>query len=270
MRLLNRLILGLSLASVTYATPVYFSAVDDGAGAGVFPNSLLAYNTFSGTLTSPAVVSFESGNTGTTLAPSYNVTSGVALTVGLACTTCSATGAGVHSSDGFPNVDGFNTTTAGSLFYRSQASSVGPSSTAVTITFSVPVFEFGVYITGVEDFFGITTATFNDGASQSHQLADSASAENSSNYLTSKAGTQFFGFTDTSGVSSITFTTVNNSPFIDTTGGPTNGQTISRVELFAMDDLKFSTVSSIPEPGSMWLMLSGIGGLLAFRFLRKA
>jgi hypothetical protein len=115
-----------------------------------------------------------------------------------------------------PTEDGFNTTSGGTKFYRSTASGFGGLNT-LTLSFANPIFAFGAYFTGVETFYGTTSITFNDGAPQTYFLADTGN-----NTQGGPAGTQFFGFRDTVGINSITFTTTNNPTFRD---------------LFAMDDI---------------------------------
>jgi hypothetical protein len=142
-----------------------------------------------------------------------------------------------------PTEDGFNTTSGGTKFYRSTASGFGGTN-SLTLSFSSPIVAFGAYFTGVEAFYGTTSITFNDGALQTYFLADTGN-----NTQGGPAGTQFFGFTDTVGINSITFTTTNNPTFRD---------------LFAIDDILISG-TVVPEPGVVGLTGLGLAALLYLR-----
>ena len=233
---------GLALAMSCQATIINtYTGVDSATGTGAFPLSTAAQLAFLAALGGPP--------SSTTTFESAAISSATPQTIGgitFTCTGCLTTAdpfaAGVHTADSVPTEDGFNTTSGGTKFYRSTASGFGGTN-SLTLSFANPISAFGAYFTGVETFYGTTSITFNDGAVQTYFLADTGN-----NTQNGPAGTQFFGFRDTVGINSITFTTTNNSTFRD---------------LFALDDIL--VVNAVPEPGAIGLTGLGLAALLYLR-----
>jgi hypothetical protein len=233
---LGHLGIGLALGVTCLGSPITYTGVDSGTGSGPFPSSVAAQTLFLAAIGSPTnTVTFEGAPTGFVSPQTFGI-------VTFTCGSCDGTISGVQTIDSAPNEDGFNTTTGGSEFYRSAENSLGGSNT-VTLTFSARVTSFGAYFTGNEKFYGTTMLTFNDGASQSFTLADTGN-----NTAGGPGGTQFFGFTDSVGITSLLITTVNNSGARD---------------LFGIDDV---LLTSAPEPSAFGLTAAGLAALL---FLRR-
>lgn len=246
-RLLTTIGVVLACTGACFGTVTYYTAVDLGTGTGAFPNSSAEQATFLAAITGQPTfnITFE-GLTQSNAAT--QVIDGVTFTCGTCSTSSPPNGPGVTSVDGFPTFDGFNTTSGGSQFYRSEAHNFSGTNT-LTLTFSQPTTFFGAYFTGVENACGTTAITFNDGAAETSSLADSTSGGTCSG---GNAGTQFWGFRTTgSAVSSITFTTTNTS---------------SNRDLWGIDDIAtFGT----PEPSAAFLTAVGLGGLFVLRLRRK-
>ena len=136
---------------------------------------------------------------------------------------------------------GYNTTAGGANFFR--FSPEFNSTATLTIDFGATSTAFGVYITGIQHGFGLTTATWG---ANSFLLPDTQGAPGS-------AGVQFFGFVEAGGVTSVTFTTV---------AIPAVGR-----DIMGFDDLQ---VNAVPEPGTVALMLTGLAALAGVARRRRA
>ena len=233
---------GVALAMSCQATIINtYVGVDTGAGLGPYPFSTAAQAAFLAAIGSPS---------STTTFESSAISSATPQTIGaitFTCTGCLTTAdpfaQGVHIVDSVPTEDGFNTTSGGTKFYRSTASGFGGTN-SLTLSFATPISAFGAYFVGNETFYGTTSITFNDGAPQTFFLADTGN-----NTQNGPAGGQFFGFRDTVGINSITFTTTNNATFRD---------------LWAIDDILIQG-SGVPEPGAVGLTGLGLAVLLYLR-----
>ena len=125
----------------------------------------------------------------------------------------------------FGNLYGFNVTTGG-------ANWLGFPIGSATFSFATPVTAFGMWITGVQTVFTSTfTLTFDDGTAQTLNLP-----------INTSGGTSYFGFTDTASFSSITITNLSN-------------------DAWGIDDVSYSSQSTVPEPSSLLLLGSGVIGL---------
>jgi len=126
----------------------------------------------------------------------------------------------------FGNLYGFNTTPGGSNW-------LGFAAGSATFSFSTPTNSFGFYTTGVQTVFTSSlTVTFNDGAAETLNLP-----------INVNGGASYFGFTDSTAVSSVTIT--------DTSG-----------DAWGVDDVSYNfSGSSTPEPATWALMLIGVGAI---------
>jgi hypothetical protein len=112
---------------------------------------------------------------------------------------------------------------------------------SIAIVFASPVQSFSGYFTYAEP---LTIAGFN---SLNVQVSSITSAFSNNEALSGDPGSspnEFLKLSFASGISSIT-----------TTGDPAGGS-------FVMDDLTVAS-TSVPEPGSAFLLLSGLAGILA-------
>lgn len=119
------------------------------------------------------------------------------------------------------SVFGFNTTPGG----RYVLELYGASS---TLTFASAISSFGFYLTGVQ--FGNLTLNFNDGSSQTVAITNYGS------------GVQFFGASGFS--NAITGFTLNAGN-----------------DIVGVDDIRFASVSGVPEPTTWAMMLIGFGAI---------
>jgi hypothetical protein len=115
----------------------------------------------------------------------------------------------------------------------------------ISISFATPVLSFGGYFTYAEP---LTLAGFN---AASTQVASAVSAFSSNLALSGDLGSSPNGFLSISFASGISSVTI--------TGDPGGGS-------FALDDATITTAdATVPEPSSIFLLLSAGAGILAVR-----
>ena len=231
--------IALALAvSASSASAQIFSGFDVGGGVGGTRTNSNAAHAAWAAAAAPLCTSgedFEAIPVGTT-AP-------INLACGMRLTTTGAPVSGTLNqvvNDQDPQI-GYNTTAGGARFFR-LSPDFGSTAT-LTIDFGATRTGFGVYITGIQQGFGLTTATWG---ANSFLLPDTQGAPG-------EAGVQFFGFVDAGGVTSVTFTTVAN---------PGVGR-----DIMGFDDLQ---VSAVPEPGTVALTLTGLAALAGVARRRRA
>jgi hypothetical protein len=137
---------------------------------------------------------------------------------------------------------GYNTTSGGANYFRFSPDFGGAAT--MTIAFSSPVTAFGVYITGIQNGFGITTASWG---ADSFQLLDTQGAPGF-------AGVQFFGFISDAPIGSVSFLTTPITGVRDVMG---------------FDDIELAG-SPVPEPATVGLLLAGLLGIGVVARRRKA
>lgn len=141
-----------------------------------------------------------------------------------------------------PTLDGFNTTPVGANFLEMQGGTV-------TFTFTNPTQFFGAYFSGVQSaVFFADTITFSDGTSESISIPGVGTSG-------SIGALDFVGFTDPG--KSITSITINAG----IPGDPGAG-----FDDIGVDDVSYesaASTSTVPEPDSIALMLTGCLGLAA-------
>jgi hypothetical protein len=229
-RVLPIFALGL-LAATGYAAPIaIFSGADANVGPGdPTPNSGAAATSFSNAVGSYTLLTMESASGNTS---PVNLGGGV---------TASSTSNLAILSGGDPFV-GFNTTFGGARYLQMNFQYTG----AVTFTFPTGITAFGVTLTGL---FADTTTTVSyfDGANQSFVLPGPPP-------VTQPSAAQFFGFTNATGFSSLTF---------DIAGGYNYS--------FGVDDMVFVAAgpSGVPEPSSGLLAAFALAAGLGLARSRK-
>lgn len=227
---LRHAILGLALTvSASSASAQIFSGVDVGGGVGGprvnADAARAAWVAAAGSLCA-TTETFEGFAVGT--AAPINLACGMQLTT---------TGAPVVSELNAVRSDqdaqiGYNTTAGGANFFRFSPDF---SSTAtLTFDFGGARTAFGLFITGIQQEFGLTTVTWG---ANSFLLPDTQGAPG-------VAGVQFFGFVAESGVTSVTFTTVANA-------------SVGR-DILGFDDVQVGAASVVPEPGAWALLTTGL------------
>jgi hypothetical protein len=141
-----------------------------------------------------------------------------------------------------PTLDGFNTTPGGANFLEMQGGTV-------TFTFTNPTQFFGAYFSGIQSaVFFADTITFSDGTSESISIPGVGTSD-------SVGALDFVGFTDAG--KSITSITIN-------AGIP--GDAAAGFDDIGVDDVSYesaASTSTVPEPDSIALMLTGCLGLTA-------
>lgn len=226
----------LALGGSAHAAVVIFSGVDPGANStDPRPNSIAAAAAFDAAalaLGSNNIITFESAPLGAF--SSLSVASGVTLT---GSDFFGANQTIRNTPFGTPDRQfGYNTTAGGSNFLFLNGGSV-------TFSFATPIDAFGAYITGNQSpLFGQGTITFNDGSTQTLNLAN----------LGDGGGVEFLGFTDAGRlISSVTITSVR--------------------DFIGVDDVRYGSprVNAAPDGGTSALLLGlGLVGLCAARFGR--
>lgn len=147
------------------------------------------------------------------------------------------------SSSGCGALCGFNTTSGGQFFRLLSGGSV-------TFAFANPVDAFGFFVNGLQtDIVPQQTIVYVDGSSVTRSINMPSATD---------GGGAFLGFIDFGQqISSVTFNATN--------------------DILGFDDLRFGRSatnpsdpsSSVPEPSTYALLLSGLGGLMARRWTRK-
>jgi hypothetical protein len=147
------------------------------------------------------------------------------------------------SSSGCGALCGFNTTSGGQFFRLLSGGSV-------TFAFANPVDAFGFFVNGLQtDIVPQQTIVYVDGSSVTRSINMPSATD---------GGGAFLGFIDFGQqISSVTFNATN--------------------DILGFDDLRFGRSatnpsdpsSSVPEPSTYALLLSGLAGLMARRWTRK-
>jgi hypothetical protein len=206
-------------AGASQAGITTFSGQDDGAPTtGPFTNSDAAQTSFLGAATSFGPVhteTFEEQSVG--FSTVYSIT-GATITL--------------NAPDDGPSFSGISNTTNGNLYgfntTPGDANWLGFTGGSATFDFAKPTNSFGFFTTGIQTVFtSALTVSFNDGASESLSLP-----------INVNGGASYFGFTDSTPVSSITITNISD-------------------DAWGIDDVSFN--SSVPEPGAWALMCIGVG-----------
>jgi hypothetical protein len=187
--------------SAAFAAPTVYAGYDNSVSA-IGANAAAAAAAFNGAAPGTSVIDFESS-----VPPAVSISGG-----------------SVTNNSGCGSLCGFNTTPGGQYFLLL----VGGSA---TFTFTTPVNAFGFYVTGLQtDLVPTETLTFSDGSSQTIDIGPSTGG-----------GDGFVGFTDLSGVSSVTYNATN--------------------DIVAIDDVRYGALSAVPEPASVALFGAGLLGL---------
>ena len=227
--------------STAQAAIVTFVGQDEGpltcgtSSCGPFPNSDAAQTNFEN-----AAAAYGILNTITYEALATGFYSPIAAAPGVSITLNAPNGgpgfSGI-SNFTYGYLNGFNTTPGGSQwlgFPNSQGSPIG----SATFTFATPTHSFGTFLTGLQADASDTNdlrITFNDGT-----------AEVLTPPINMQGGAEYFGFTDTTAISSITL-----------------DDSLSTFDDWGIDDTTFNM--PVPEPSTLALLGAGLGGLFACR-----
>ncbi len=223
-----------------------FTGFDPGVAPGApHPNSdgaRMSFDAAAGLLGNLGIIDFEN-QTPVSPAPVLSLAPGVTYTP-----TNPDASSGIFDSDDL--VLGFNTTPGGTKHLRYSTSSTTDNDG--TFSFATPIEAFGAYFTGVGTSGGDAFVVFNDGTSQSFQLAPS-----------SAGGVEFFGFTDPG--QSITSVAIR--------------QRVDNGDIFGIDDVRFVVGgltpdviiddASVPEPGTLALLGISTLGLVGYAYCRR-
>ncbi len=231
-------VLGLLFVTSTNsrAAIVTFAGQDDGAAIGTHPNSTSTRNSFlsaAGAFGTVKTHDFEDQPVGYQTTYTWFNGDGTFTLTG----TNGGTGiSGINNTNLGTNLAGFNVLGASHW--------LGPSENSVTFNFTRPTNSFGIFMTGLQQFYSSNVAfSFNDG-----------SPESLSAPINVNGGTEYFGFTDATTFTSLTIT--------DPCG--TNG-----CDFWGVDGVSFNVSSAVPEPSTWALMLLGFAGIGFMAYRRK-
>jgi len=231
-----------------------FTGGDVGNATSIGTGATTAFNNFIAALLASGTQDLEgAGLTSTSLGSAHGVT------ISASCTGCDASFDNVSTASGTQN--GY--ATSGTHFFTVGGAEVGSptavsQNTTFTFTFGSGVHAFGLFLTDIQNTLAITTVSFNDGITTTNfQLADSGTATGCPASCAA-AGSQFFGFTTTGTVTTVTFSTVQQHP---------SGQSSAR-DIWGFDDLIIGDISAVPEPATLGLIGLALAGIGAAR-LRK-
>ena len=215
------------LTGSAFAGITTYIGFDDGAGSRPLPNSDAAAASFDATTGNLPIITFESAPLG--------FFSSLAAAPGVTVTGTDYYGnqqSIINTPVCPPALCGFNTTIGGSQWLNVYGG-------FATFTFSSPISAFGAYITG-NQVAGINLA-FNDGSNQTVLIPVDYS----------NGGAAFVGFTDSlANITSVSVLAI--APYGDFIG---------------VDDVRYGAMSTVPEPGSILLLGSGL--LTAAGLLRR-
>jgi hypothetical protein len=233
------ILIGLALVvSASTAPAQIFSGVDVGGGAGgPRVNSDAAHAAWAAAAAPlcPVTETFE----GIALLSA----SPIPLACGMVLNSTGPVGAGFDLNQVTNNQDseiGYNTTAGGAQFFRFSPDFAVPAT--LTINFGGPTRAFGVYITGVQQWAGLTNASWGV---DNFILPDTDVGQ-------AIGGVQFFGFVSNAPVLSVSFTT-----------RPIGG---SR-DILGFDDIQVA--ATIPEPATVALTLTGLLALAGVAIRRR-
>ncbi len=249
---------GASLPAMGASVTVY-QGTDAPLSPGLpHPNSSAAAASFSAAAVLVQTINFE-GLAPTGSFSSFPVAPGVTMTTSGLSSTLSGL-----STDNSNSSLGFNTTAAGSEFFRFSNDFVNGTGTlgSVDFNFITPINAWGAYFTGLESAAGANVQVqFSDGTSQVLSVTRNSSA-----------GVSFFGFTDSG--ASISKVTISE----DDTGQTTR-------DIFGIDDVVYAQnliptgptqgPVAAPVPEAVWggaalLGVFGLNGARRRRAIRKA
>jgi hypothetical protein len=227
--------LGAGVSSASYT----FFGEDLGLGEGTplpsHPNADIARNNFVGSLIGVGTETFESYLDGT----------GTPLNIVFP-------GAGTATLNGNGNVAVVPSgATNGVGRYAISGTNYWESSDVFSITFSAPVAAFGFYGVDIGDYGGQLTLTLalEGGGTTTITVPNTINGAG--------GGVLYYGYIDTDNL----FT------------GVTFGDTAPGVDYFGFDDMTIGSVEQVgpivPIPGAVWLLGSGLLGLVGFRKRRK-
>jgi len=215
-------------AGIAQASTITFSGQDDGASTGgPFPISSAAQAAFlasAATHGPTSTITFEGLATGF-----YSpVAAAPGVSVAISAPNFGVGFSGINNTT-LGNLFGFNTTSGGSQW-------LGVPGGSATFAFSTSTNSFGVWLTGLQTVFSSPTSMavmFNDGSSQTLFAP-----------INVNGGAQFFGFTSTVALSSVTLQNLTS-------------------DAWGIDDVTYNGGGArVPEPASMVLVGTGLLGLV--------